>query len=195
MKYTRIMISALLLLLSAWTVQAAEWKLDAAHAEIRFDIQHIYVKTSGQFTKVDAAILFDPDHPEKSRFDFTVGVKSINTLNTKRDNHLMSKDFFNADKYPQMRFVSKQVRRVNGNEYAVEGILTIKDVSRPIVVPFYIYGPGEHPFDKKLKVVGFDASFSINRLDYKVGSGKFFKMGVVGDTVNIRMAIEALAKK
>jgi len=176
------------------TALAQTWTLDKDHTEIRFDVQHIFSTVSGRFSDVDAAVVFDQDRLGDSRFDFTVNVKSIDTFNTKRDTHLRSKDFFNAEMFPAMRFVSSRIHHVEGNRYTLEGQLTIKDVTRPLQIQFVHHGPKIHPLEKTSQVAGFDATFTIDRLDYKVGDGRFFKLGVVGNLVHISISTEVLRK-
>jgi polyisoprenoid-binding protein YceI len=171
------------------------WAVDQAHSGITFGIKHIYVTVSGHFDKFDGEIVFDPENLDQSRFDFAVAVDSIDTNITKRDNHLRSGDFFDAGKYPQMTFKSASIRHRGGDDYTVEGTLTIKDVSRTVTVPFTYFGAQPNPFNPKQLVAGFEARFSIDRLDYQVGSGKFYDMGVVGKEVDILIAIEAIRDK
>jgi polyisoprenoid-binding protein YceI len=174
---------------------AFQWTLDADHSEIRFKINHILTTVSGQFTEFNGDVLFDPDTPETGQFNFIVKVKSINTNNGKRDNHLRSKDFFDADKFPEMTFKSSRIHHLEKNRYALEGLMTIKDVSQKIQIEFEFFQPLPHPFDKQKKVGGFQTNFTIPRLEYNVGNGKFLKMGVVGRDVDVEIAMEALTEK
>lgn len=174
---------------------ASQWTTDADHSEIRFKIKHILTTISGQFTEFNGNLLFDPQTPEAGKFDFTVNVKSVDTNNGKRDNHLRSKDFFDADKFPQMKFTSSKIYHLKDNRYALEGVMTIKDVSQKIQIEFEFFPPQPHPFDKKKNVAGFHTTFTIPRLAYHVGNGKFLKMGVVGSDVEVEIAMEALTKK
>lgn len=174
---------------------AFQWTIDADHSEIRFKINHILTTVSGQFTEFNADVLFNPETPEAGKFDFTVTVKSVDTNNGKRDNHLRSKDFFNADKFSEMRFKSSKIHHLKDNRYALEGLMTIKDVSQKIQIEFEFFQPQPHPFDKKKNVAGFQANFTIPRLTYHVGNGKFLKMGVVGRDVEVEIAMEALTEK
>ncbi|MFH2091494.1 MAG: YceI family protein [Pseudomonadota bacterium] len=192
----RLMITMLILFaVFAGNVQATQWKLDPPHSSIQFDINHIFAVVSGQFTEFEADVVFDPQYLGKARFDFSVNVKSVNTLNNKRDNHLRSKDFFDADKFLVMTFKSSRITHVKDNQYALEGMMTIKDVQRPAMMEFTFYGPRVHPLDTKSLVAGFETSFKLNRLDFHVGDGKFYKMGVVDDMVNIRISVEGLTDK
>ncbi len=174
---------------------ASQWQIDSDHTEIRFKVNHILTSISGLFTEFKGDVSFDPARPETGKFNFTVKVKSVNTNNGKRDNHLRSKDFFNVDKYPEMKFESTKISYLKDNIYALEGMMTIKDVSKKIQMEFVFLNPQPHPFVKKKNVGGFSAHFIIPRLDYHVGNGKFLKMGVVGSDVTVEIAMEALTKK
>lgn len=192
-----IMIGFFLLLISATGGFAAapEWKVDPAHSGIYFDIRHIYSTVKGYFNEFDGVIAFDPANLKDSRFDFKVKVKSINTNNSKRDGHLQSADFFDADKYPEMTFKSAAISHTNGNQYAVEGTLRIKDVSKNVNIPFIYFGAKSHPMNPKLEVAGFEARMDIDSLAYQVVSDKFLQMGVVGREVNVLITIEATREK
>lgn len=174
---------------------APQWKIDPAHAGVYFSINHIFSKVKGYFQDFEGQIFFDPDNLGESRAVFRVKVNSINTNNTKRDGHLQSDDFFNAKRYPEMRFESSSITHVNGTQYLVNGTMTLKDVSRKIKLPFTFFGTKPNPFDPKQEVAGFEAKMTIDRLDYNVGNGKFLEMGVVGKDVDILITIEATKNK
>ena len=176
-------------------VWASQWRIDPDHSEIRFEVRHILTTVSGQFTEFKGNVNFDPDDPEKGKFDFTVKVKSVNTNNGKRDNHLRSKDFFNADEFPEMTFKSGEISHLKDNLYALEGMMRIKDVTKKMNLEFEFFHPQPHPFDKKSNVGGFKTKFIIPRLEYNVGDRKFFKMGVVGSDVEVEITMEALTEK
>lgn len=174
---------------------APAWDIDKDHASIVFSIKHIYSTVTGHFKDFNAEIRFDPDNLGGSRFNFSVKVKSIDTFNTKRDNHLLSGEFFDADKYPVMTFKSSSIQHLQGNQYSVEGTMTVKDVSRNVTVPFTFFGSKPHPFNPKQLVAGLEARMTIDRLEYHVGGGKFLKMGVVGKDVDVLITIEAARDK
>lgn len=190
-----LLIVLFLLLLGQTQAMAKEWKADPIHTGILFEIKHIYSTVRGHFSDFEADVIFDPEDLEKSRFDFVVKVDSINTNNGKRDNHLRSNDFFAARKYPVMTFKSSRVSHVDGNRYLLDGKLTIKDVTRDISVEFVYWGQKENPLKKNQMVAGFDTSLKINRLEYHVGDGKFYKMGVVGREVDILITLELIRDK
>ena len=198
MKHKFKSIVVVLLLFGFSTIAHAEapkWQVDKAHAGIYFSINHIYSKVNGYFQDYEGQIYFDPDNLKESRFIFTVKVDSINTNNTKRDGHLRSEDFFGAKKYPEMRFESTAITHVNGNQYMVEGTMTIKDVSKKLKLPFTFFGTKPNPLNPKQEVAGFELLMTIDRLAYNVGNGKYLKMGVVGKDVDVMISIEATRKK
>lgn len=176
-------------------LMANEWKLDPAHSGVLFEIKHIYSTVRGHFDDFTGNVFFDPDNLEKSRFDFVVKVDSINTYNSKRDNHLRSDDFFAESKYPEMTFTTSRVSHLQGNKYQLEGKMTIKDVTKTMALEFTYWGQKENPFQKKEMVAGFDSRFKINRLDYHVGDGRFYKMGIVGKDVDILITLEMIRNK
>lgn len=174
---------------------APKWELDPAHSGIYFSVKHIYSTVRGHFEDFKGTVMFSPDDLANSRFDFEVDVKSINTRHTKRDSDLNSANFFDSKKYPTMTFKSSAVKHVKDNQYVVDGELTVKDVSKSVSVPFTFMGIKDFPFDKKSEVAGFEASLTIDRLAYNVGSGKFYDMGTVGNEVDVLITMEVLRKK
>lgn len=190
-----ILIVLSLILLGQTQLMAYEWKADPVHTGILFEIKHVYSTVRGHFSNFTGDVFFDPDNLEKSKCDFIVKVDSINTNNGKRDKHLRSDDFFAASKYPVMTFKSSRVSHAGGNKYTLEGKMTIKDVTKDMVLEIIYWGQKENPLKKNQMVAGFDTHFKINRLDYQVGDGKFYKMGVVGKDIDILITLEVLRDK
>jgi len=173
-------------------VAAAEWTLDKAHSTVQFSVKHIFSTVFGQFPDFDGTLIFDPDHPDQGRFDFTVRVASVDTGNTKRDSHLRSGDFFSEDKFPVMRFVSSGIMPQGKDKFLVTGTMTIKDTAVAMEIPFVFHGIMPSPFNKSQQVAGFDCKFPIDRLAFGVGNGSFYKRGLVDKTVQVRISVEAL---
>jgi polyisoprenoid-binding protein YceI len=190
-----MLIFLCLLFLAVPQVSAYEWKLDMAHSAVMFEIKHIYSKVRGQFGEFSGDVFFNPDDPQKSKFKFTVEVKSINTFIGKRDNHLRSGDFFDASKYPQMIFKSSKVSPVGGNKYRLEGNMTVKDVTKPMTIEFQFLGQKDSPFKKGSVVGGFETRFTIDRLEFNVGTGKYYEMGVIGKNVDVFISLEMIRNK
>lgn len=153
MKPKQLLIAVLILLFSGTAAFAQTWEPDKDHTEIRFEIKHVLTTVSGYFRDYDADISFDPQHPENAQFNFTVKVKSVDTHIEKRDAHLATNEFFDAVTYPEMTFVSKRISKIANGRYALEGILTIKDVSKNIKTQFQYFEPRPHPFAKSYNFV------------------------------------------
>jgi polyisoprenoid-binding protein YceI len=124
-----------------------------------------------------------------------VKVKSINTNIRKRDDHLRSDEFFAVKEYPTMTFQTEKIRQVDGNRFEAEGKLTVRDITKKIVVPFTYFGMKENPLKPKQLVAGFEAKFTIDRLQYDLGPGKYYEMGVIGKDVDVTITLEVLRDK
>ena len=171
------------------------WEIDKEHTNFYFSVKHIYAEVHGRFTDFKGSFHFDPDHAEESKFSFEIKVKSIDTGLRKRDRHLLSDDFLEASKYPLITFSSSSITKADKNVYNVDGLLTIKGVSANISVPLYHAGTRDHPLLKDTEVTGFNGRLVIDRLDYKVGDGTYYEMGVVGKDVSILLTTELMRKK
>ncbi len=200
MKKTANMITIILCVfvgLLVWSTAAQakskKWEIDKGHSSIYFDVKHTYATVRGLFDDFSGTLILDPDNPDASSIEFEVRTDSINTNITKRDNHLKADDFFAVKKFPAMTFKSTGVKAVSKNQYIIHGNLTIKGTTEHINVPFTYYGMKENPLKRGQMVAGFEAEFTINRLDYKVGTGQFADMGVIGKDVRIVVTLEVLS--
>ena len=174
--------------------KAPSWELDEAHANIYFGVDHIFSPIRGHFDKFSAEIHFDPEDLAASSFFFEIEVDSINTNNGKRDKHLRSADFFNESDFPVIQFQSKSITATGENTYDVAGTLTMKGKEYDFILPLTLAGVKDHPMVKGARVAGLNGEMTIDRLDYGVGDGKYYKMGVVGKDVDILVALEVLNK-
>ena len=190
-----IFVFLLSVFLGSASVYAYEWQIDPAHSSIMFEVKHIYSVTRGQFSDFTGKVFFNPDKPEESRCEFVVKTDSIDTRIGKRDSHLRSDDFFASKKYPEMRFKSTRVTPAGNNTYTLEGTMTVKDITREMRLEMKLLGQKEHPFKKNSMVAGFETRFTIDRLDFNVGGGKFYKMGVVDKDVDVLISLEVMRDK
>jgi len=174
---------------------AREWQLDPAHTGFYFSVDHIYAKVRGSFLEFTGTVVFDPEQPGESSMKFVIRTDSIDTGVAKRDKHLQSDDFFAAGDYPEMVFESVSISPAGENRYNVAGKLTIKGKSYDLVLPLTLGGIREHPAEKNKLVIGFNGALVLDRLDYGVGSGKFYEAGLVGRKVEVLVSFEALAEK
>jgi polyisoprenoid-binding protein YceI len=187
-----LLILLFLLLVGPGQVFAQQWQLDPVHTNFYFEVKHTYAAVRGQFTEFTGDVYFDPDNPAKSKFDFVIKVDSVDTNVSKRDTHLRSPDFFDAGNYPVITFTSSKVSSAGDNKYIVEGTLTIKDVSKDLALEFIYHGQKENPLKPGETVAGLDSRLTLDRLEYHVGSGKFYNLGVVGKDVDILFTMEML---
>lgn len=195
MQCKTILFSTLLCLLLTATLSQAqqrEWSVDHAHSNIYFDSRHTFVTVRGLFEDYTGTVLLDQEDLTNSQVDFDVQVRSINTNITRRDDHLRSNDFFSARQFPRMSFVTTGITHVQDNEYLLEGDLTIKDVTKPISATMVYFRAVENPMKQGEQVAGIEATFTLNRLDYNVGTGKFLEMGLIADEVDVLVALEVL---
>jgi polyisoprenoid-binding protein YceI len=194
---TSIFTVLLMLAVGTSALSAKTWKLDKAHSSIGFSVNHFFTPTKGSFEEFDLDITFDPNDLDNSSFNLTIQVASVNTSNKKRDGHLQTADFFNAEKFPVMTFKSSKIVSKGDNNYVAMGKLKIKDVEKEIELPFKLLGVKVLPEELKKAMGGlkeaasFSSSYTINRNDYTVGTGSWAATVVVGDEVNIDIAIEA----
>lgn len=187
-----VLLLLFFLIMGPFQAAGQQWRLDSVHTNFFFDVKHTYATVRGQFMDFSGDVYFDPAKPGKSRFDFVIKVDSVDTKQGKRDTHLRSPDFFDTAKYPLMTFKSSRVSHGGANKYIVEGVLTIKDVSRDVALEFVYHGQKDNPLKPGEIVAGLDTRLTIDRLEYHVGDGKFYKMGVVGKDVDILLTMELL---
>ncbi len=179
--------------LSAFSANAQDatmWKIDKSHTSVNFSINHFFSSVPGKFTDFGGMVHFDPNNLKGSKADFSVSISSVNTDDAKRDKHLQSKDFFDAKSYPKMSFQSTKFEKKSDKEYLIHGKLTIKDVSKNVVLPMKITGEMEHPMMKKKIILGIVIDATIDRTDYGVGTGDWATTMVVGDEVKIHIPME-----
>lgn len=189
------MILALtLILISAQSAWSNDWKLDKGHSGLVFNVNHIFSKTFGQFKDFDAAIVFDPASLDKSSLVFKIKVDSIDTNIAKRDKHLLSPDFFDAGKFPEIAYTSSSISKVDDTHYKVVGTLIVKGKNYALDLPLEYLGPKDHPMQKGSQVAGFNVEVTLDRLAYGIGDGKFYKNGVVGKDVEVQLSLEVLSK-
>ena len=170
---------------------ATEWKIDKAHSKLSFEVTHFFTPVTGQFTDYSSEIYFDPNNLGESSVDVEIQVSSIDTDNEKRDGHLQSPDFFNAEEYPTITFSSDEIVKKDGeNKFAAVGTLRIKDVSKEIELPFTLLGVRDHPRQENTRLAGIKFTKTINRNDYNVGTGDWVATAVVGGEVDITGTFE-----
>jgi polyisoprenoid-binding protein YceI len=173
------------------TQRTTQWQIDPAHTEVEFAVRHLMISTvKGRFGQVTGTLTFDERDSSSLELDVTIPVATVDTREEKRDAHLRSPDFFSAEQYPVMTFRS---RRVEGNPFArfrVIGDLTIRGVTRPVVLDAALEGRGNDPWGNER--LGYSASGRISRTDFGLTWNMALETGgvLVGDEVRIAINAE-----
>lgn len=147
---------------------------------------------TGSFTKFDATLESKAEDFSDAKIDFEADVNSITTHNADRDTHLKSDDFFAADKFPKLNFVSTGFKKLGEDEYKLTGNLTIRDVTKPVQLDVEYGGTMKDPWGQ-IKA-GFEISGKINRKDFGLTWGAVTEAGgvVVSDDVRLHLAAQMI---
>lgn len=192
MKRCILALALLAVMTAAPAAAAPQWKLDPPHCQVVFTVRHIFAPVTGRFRQFSGTVSFDLQDLAHSRAELAIQTASIDTDVQARDEHLRSPEFFDVKRFPQMRFVSQRMVHKGGNQYVAIGTLTMRDVSRQVELPFTHLGTRLHPQDPKLMVAGFEANFTLDRLQYQVGNGRFYKSGMLDKEVQVSIHLELL---
>ncbi len=160
------------------------WNIDVAHTYVDFEIRHILATSKGNINLVTGSIDFGSDYTT-AKMNISIDVNAMNTSNTDRDDHLKGDDFFAVEKFPTITFVSNKVV-LEGSFYMAHGQLTVKDVTKDVVIPFEYLGNQESPFKEGLYISSLNGEFTINRSEFGVTGYD----GVLGEEVTIEIACE-----
>ena len=167
------------------------WKIDPAHSEINFKVKHLVVSTvTGHFSKFDASIETSKEDFSDAKINFEADINSIDTKNEQRDGHLKSADFFDAEKYPKMTFVSRSIKKDSDHEMKVTGNLTLRGVTKEITLDV-IYNGTVAGFGGT-QVAGFEVRGKLNRFDFGLQWNALTEAG--GVVVSNEVKIEILAE-
>ncbi|MEP6690313.1 MAG: YceI family protein [Gemmatimonadaceae bacterium] len=167
------------------------YKVDVAHSSVEFVIRHFVSRVRGSFKDWNATITADPTNWSSGSVDVTLNTASITTNNDRRDADLRSPNFFDAEKNPTISFKSNKVER-SGDELKISGDLTMKGVTKAVVLTGKYLGATKTQSGKAR--VGFEASVTVNRLDWGVTWNRAVEGGgmMLGDEVKIEIVIEAV---
>jgi polyisoprenoid-binding protein YceI len=167
------------------------WNIDVVHSTAGFTVRHLMVsKVHGLFTKWSGSFAFDEANLPASHVEVTIEVASVDTREPQRDAHLRTGDFFEAEKFPRMTFKSTSVSG-SKSEFKVTGDLTLRGVTKPVVLDVEYSGRVKHP--QMGERVGFSAHTSINRKDFGVNFNQVLDAGglALSEKVDINLEIEA----
>lgn len=168
------------------------YAIDASHSSVAFSITHFFSRVTGRFTGIEGTITLDPDHLSTGSVRVVIDAGSIDTAASDRDRHLRSADFFDVENHPRITFESSAVRAEGGRRAMVDGILTLRGVSKPVTLEIEFLGSGPDLWGGYRG--GFEARTTINRKDFGMSWNEVLDSGglMLGDEVAILINIEGL---
>jgi|SRR5581483_4439358 polyisoprenoid-binding protein YceI len=167
------------------------WVIDNSHSTIQFAVKHLGISTvRGTFEKFSGTVEADEKNPTAAQVEVNIDAASINTRDEKRDGHLRSPDFFDAETYPYLTFKSKRVEQIDAEHGRLIGDLTIKDITKEVVLNFEFAGLAKSPWGTTS--AGFSAETKINRKDWNLNWNVALEAGgwLVGEEVKISIELE-----
>ena len=170
------------------------WNIDTSHSGIHFSVRHMmFAKVRGRFTSWRGSVRLDPEKLGELSAEVEIDATSIDTGVTDRDNHLRSADFFNVETFPTLRFKSKRVETAGGSKLKLYGDLTIRDVTKEVVLDVEYGGQGKDPWGNQR--VAFTARTSLDRREYGLTWNQALEAGgvLVGERIDIELELEAVA--
>ncbi len=169
------------------------WEIDSSHSSVHFSVRHLVIaKVRGSFARWTGTVLVPDGDFSKATVDVTIDASSIDTGVEQRDAHLKSPDFFDVEQYPELRFVAKRVQPRSGADVDVVGDLTIKGITREVVLRVEQLGQAKDPWGNLR--AAFSAKTSIDRKDFGLTWNQVLETGgvMVGDRIEIEADIQAV---
>ena len=169
------------------------WTVDAAHSEVGFAVKHLMISTvRGRFGAVSGTVAFAEGDYAGATADVTIDAASIDTREEKRDAHLRSADFFDVEKFPTLTFKSRRVQAITGDSFQLVGDLTIRDITREVVLDVEVEGFQKDPWGSQK--AGFSASTRVNRKDFGLTWNAALETGgvLVSDDIKISLDVQLL---
>ena len=165
------------------------WTIDATHTNVEFSVRHLMIATvKGRFADVQGTITLDEADPAAAEIDVTIGAASIDTRMGQRDDHLRSADFFDVEKFPTLTFKSRTVA-VDGDSLKVTGDLTIRGITRTVVLDVTSHGQQSDPWGGQR--AGFEATGKIKRSDFGLTWNQALEAGGVAVSDEVKITIDA----
>ena len=187
--HRRLLLSALALFVASQTALAAEFNADHPHTNVGFRVTHMVIaKVSGSFNQFEATLHYDADDLSSFSLTATIQTASIDTNNQRRDNHLRSSDFFDAQNHPTITFESTELAMTEDG-YVVHGDLTIRGITQAIELLISIAGPISGPGGVVL--IGLEGRTTINRHDFNVSWSATMDNGGLVVANDVRLEIDA----
>lgn len=174
--------------------ETTTWLLDTAHTSVEFAVKHLMISTvKGRFGDVTGKLTGSPTDPASFELEVNIATDSVDTRQGQRDAHLRSADFFDAEKWPVIRFVGTRVEGEPDSEFSLFGEITIRDVTREIVLAVTNEGSVRDPWGNER--MGFSAKTKLDRRDFGLLYNQALETGglVVGDEIKISIDVEFTA--
>ena len=187
---------AVILLISASSVLAADYKIDPDHSKIGFKVRHLGISwVPGIFSKVDGTFSYDEKNIAASKAEAKIEVSSVDTQNKKRDDHLRTDEFFAAEKFPSITFVTKEIKNLEGSKFTAVGDLTMHGVTKSVELAAEFTGAAKDPWGNER--AAFAAETKVNRKDFGLQWSKVLETGalVVGEEVVVSVEVEGIKAK
>ena len=178
------------------TATTTTWTVDPSHSNVEFAVKHLMISTvKGRFGDVKGTVQYNEANPAQSRVEIEIGIHSIDTRTEQRDQHLRSPDFFDVEKFPTMRFVSRRIEGDPNGEFKLIGDLTIRDQTREIVLDAEFQGRNRDPWGGER--MGFEAKGKLNRKDFGLHWNQALESGgwLVGEDLKLTIEVELLKQK
>ncbi|WP_288491686.1 YceI family protein [uncultured Acinetobacter sp.] len=168
-----------------------DYKIDPTHTATVFSWNHFGFSTpSANFSDIQGVIKVDNAKPANSSVDVTIPVSSVNTNVPALDKEFQQEGWFNAAKYPNITFKSTKVETKDKKHFKITGNLTVKGITKPVVLDAVLNKQGEHPM-AKVPAIGFNATTSFNRSEFGIGN----YVPNVGDKITVNITTEATSAK
>jgi polyisoprenoid-binding protein YceI len=169
-------------------VPSGTYTVDGSHTSVLFGISHLgFSSYHGRFNTVEGSVTFDAKNPEKSSVDITIPIKSIDTNHDELEAKLQKPDWFDAAQFPTATFKSTKVMKVSANKGKITGDLTLRGVTKPLVLDVTFNGAGANPF-AKANALGFSATGKIKRSEFGLSN----YVPAVGDEVALAIELEVI---
>jgi polyisoprenoid-binding protein YceI len=171
----------------------ATWSFDPSHSSVGFSVRHLMIsKVRGQFNKWEGTFDYDESDPTRSKLAVRIDAASIDTREEKRDAHLRSPDFFDAEQFPEITFESTHVEAIDDESSCVRGNLTMHGVTREIKFTVLLQGTDTDPWNNLR--AGLEAVATLNRSEFDMKFNQALGSGnvLVGDKVKIALDISAI---
>lgn len=169
------------------------WNIDTVHSGIHFSVRHmVFAKVRGRFASWTGSLTLDPEDLTRASVTAEIDASSIDTGVADRDGHLRTPDFLDVERFPKLRFASTRVEKVGGDRYRIHGNLTIRDVTREVVLDAEYGGTAQDPWGNQR--AAFTASTAIERGDYGLKWNQLLEAGgvLVGERIDIELEVQAV---